>query len=337
MIVIQGVNILEKWGVNNVDEDILVATSPTDYSNDNLAIRWLEHFNKHSSRTQIGYHRMLIMDGFGSRNTYGSWQFAKRKRILLFRLPPHSAHITQPLDVGIFQPLKHYHTEAIDTAVRAGNVDFNKLDFLASFQAIRAQTFTKSSILSAWKNTGLIPYNPQVFLSKIEGIQAAQASNTAVTPPLPSIPASARTPHTTKELITHGRKLRNAIKKLAVVDKDFQIHVERFIKGSITTAHTLQITERDLLSTRKEAIDKAKRKALKGNVVQKGGVITIKDIRARQVTRMENEVEKHRKALIRAENKEKRDQEALHRKVTKAFKAIIGKELKQVVKAREAR
>ena len=112
--------------------------------------------------------------------------------------------------------------------------------------------------------------------------------------------------------------------------------MERFIKGSITTAHTLQITERDLLSTRKEAIDKAKRKALKGNVVQKGGVITIKDIRARQVTRMENEVEKHRKALIRAENKEKRDQEALHRKVTKAFKAI-GKELKQVVKAREAR
>ena len=69
--------------------------------------------------------------------------------------------------------------------------------------------------------------------------------------------------------------------------------------------------------------------------MQKGRVITIKDIRARQVTHMGNEVEKHRKALIRAENKEKRDQEALHRKVTKAFKAI-GKELKQVVKAREA-
>ena len=111
--------------------------------------------------------------------------------------------------------------------------------------------------------------------------------------------------------------------------------MEQFIKGSITTAHTLQITERDLLSTQKEAINKAKRKALKQNVVQKGGVITIKDIRVRQVTRIENKVEKHKKALIRAENKEKRDQEALHKKVTKAFKAI-GKELKQVVKAREA-
>lgn len=117
MIIIQGVNILEKWAVNNLDEDVLIATSPTGYSNDNLAIRWLEHFDKHFKKTQIGYHRMLIMDGFGSHNTYEFWQFAKRKQILLFRLPPHSTHLTQPLDVGIFQPFKHYHTEAIDSAV----------------------------------------------------------------------------------------------------------------------------------------------------------------------------------------------------------------------------
>lgn len=112
--------------------------------------------------------------------------------------------------------------------------------------------------------------------------------------------------------------------------------MEQFIKGFITSTHTLQITERDLLSTQKEALSKAKRKALKGNVVQKDGVITIKDVRQKWVTCMENEVEKHRKALVRAENKKKRDCEALHKKVTKAFKAI-GKELKEVVKARETR
>ena len=56
MLIIQGVNILEKWGVNNLDEDILLATSPTGYSNDNLAVQWLEHFDKHTKKTQIGDH-----------------------------------------------------------------------------------------------------------------------------------------------------------------------------------------------------------------------------------------------------------------------------------------
>ena len=100
------------------------------------------------------------MDGFSSHMTYKFWLYASRHNITLFRLPAHSTHLTQPLNVGLFQPFKHYHTEAIDSAVRAGNVDFNKLDFLAAFQTIQAQTFTKSTIRSAWKNTGLIPYNP---------------------------------------------------------------------------------------------------------------------------------------------------------------------------------
>lgn len=95
--------------------------------------------------------------------------------------------------------------------------------------------------------------------------------------------------------------------------------MKRFIKGSITSAYTLQITERDLLSTQKEALSKAKRKVLKGNVVQKSEVITVKEVRQKRVTHMKNEVEKHRKALVRAENKEKRDLEALHKKVVKAF------------------
>ena len=47
--------------------------------------------------------------------------------------PPHSTHLTQPLDVGVFQPMKHYHAEAVDNAIRLGDVDFNRLDFLAAF------------------------------------------------------------------------------------------------------------------------------------------------------------------------------------------------------------
>lgn len=55
--------------------------------------------------------------GYGSHLTYEFWSYAKAHNIILFRLPPHSTHLTQPLDVGCFQPFKHYHSQAIDRIV----------------------------------------------------------------------------------------------------------------------------------------------------------------------------------------------------------------------------
>ncbi len=48
--------------------------------------------------------------------------------------------------------------------MRSGEGDFGKLEFLAKFQVMRTQTFKKSTIQSAFKRIGLIPYNPEVVL-----------------------------------------------------------------------------------------------------------------------------------------------------------------------------
>lgn len=66
--------------------------------------------------------------------------FAQEHKIELFRLPAHSTHLTQPLDVRCFQPYKYHHAEVLDEAVRAEGVDFDKLDFLAIFEHIRNMT-----------------------------------------------------------------------------------------------------------------------------------------------------------------------------------------------------
>ncbi len=68
-------------------------------------------------------------------------EYVQKHKIELFALPPHSIHLTQPLDVGCFQPYKHYHSEAIDAAMRTGIAEFSKLDFLASLTTMRAKTF----------------------------------------------------------------------------------------------------------------------------------------------------------------------------------------------------
>ena len=114
MLIISGVNILHKWcQENDLDEDTLIGTSESSYSNDDLAMDWLHHFIHHTRRRRSGSYILLIIDGFGSHATIPFFELAIANNIILFRLSAHSTHLTQSLDVGVFQSYKHYHSEAM--------------------------------------------------------------------------------------------------------------------------------------------------------------------------------------------------------------------------------
>ena len=87
MLILSGALILEKWvQENDLDGEILLSTSPTGYSNDELAFKWLQHFKRHSRKTQIGVWRLLILDGYGSHLTYEFYEYAQKHKIELFAL-----------------------------------------------------------------------------------------------------------------------------------------------------------------------------------------------------------------------------------------------------------
>ena len=144
--------------------------SDSGYSNDEISLEWLEHFDKHTRKKQKGAWRMLIMDGAESHIYSEFVRVCYSKNILSFHLPPHTTHLLQPLDVVCFQPLKHYHAEAIDAAVRSRDAEFSKVEFLARITTIRKQAFKKNTILSSFRKTGLIPYNPSVVLNKLQEV-----------------------------------------------------------------------------------------------------------------------------------------------------------------------
>jgi hypothetical protein len=55
-----------------------------------------------------------------------------------------------PLDrLGL--PYKHYHTKALDVAVRDGHTRFNQVEFLSAIGETRRQTFKESTIKSAFR------------------------------------------------------------------------------------------------------------------------------------------------------------------------------------------
>ena len=80
----------------------------------------------------------------------------------------------QPLDVVLFQPYKHYHGQEIDEATRTGCTNFDKTEFLASLGRIRLQAFKETSILSGFRKTGIVPYDPQIVLEKLQELQTRQ-------------------------------------------------------------------------------------------------------------------------------------------------------------------
>ena len=157
-----------RYDCTSIEDQALVAVSDSGFLNDKLALEWVKHFNKYSTKDQAGVWWMLLLDGHRSHCTYKFLNYCTDADILLFCLPPHTTHILQPLDVVVFQPYKYWHTQAIDEATCTRCDDFNKMEFLEALGSIRAKTFKTSTILSVFKKTGLYPYNPAKVLDKLQ-------------------------------------------------------------------------------------------------------------------------------------------------------------------------
>ena len=100
------------------------------------------------------------MDGHSSHYCPDLIKRAASEKILLFALPPHTTHITQPLDKGCFSPLKAYWQQAChDFYTNNPGRVITIYDFSVLFAKAWLSTMTASNILSAFKTTGICPFN----------------------------------------------------------------------------------------------------------------------------------------------------------------------------------
>ena len=74
-----------------------------------LYIEWFNFFLKNIPPTRP---LLLIEDGHSSHVSIEVIELARKNDVHLLCLPPHTTHLLQPLDVGIFKSLKsHYNKE----------------------------------------------------------------------------------------------------------------------------------------------------------------------------------------------------------------------------------
>jgi hypothetical protein len=78
--------ILNKWVNNDLSRSTKLAISDSDYSNDTLALVWLQHFKVQSCKSQKGKWCTLIINGYKSHLTWEFFQYALEHEIWLFQL-----------------------------------------------------------------------------------------------------------------------------------------------------------------------------------------------------------------------------------------------------------
>jgi hypothetical protein len=277
----------------NQDPRACIAVTKTGYTNDELAMKWIKHFEEHTRDKTIGGKRLLIVDGHGSHHTKQFIKFCDDHNIIPFGLPPHMTHLLQPLDVVVFQPLKHYFCKELDILVRDGLTSIGKLEFLSMIEGVRAQAFKRSTILSAFKKAGISPFNPQPILNDL----TERAAKRTPTPPLQAehpLSSPFKTPRTVRQFNSVTDYLEQVIEECFSPESTVKQRFEDLFKGARVGAAEVHQLKKDLART--DAAKKAAqlRKAAKNTPLQSGGVLTVEE--GREMVR-QKDLDKEAEAL----------------------------------------
>ena len=136
--------------------------SPTGWISTELFYGWIaNHFAKRVSVRPV----VLLIDGHSSHIDIHTFKFCRENNILLYCLPPHSSHLTQPLDVSFFKPLKSAWGKACNSYC-ATNPGFQvtKHEFAQVFHEAWLSSTRMSTIVNGFREAGICPFKPEVVL-----------------------------------------------------------------------------------------------------------------------------------------------------------------------------
>ena len=103
---------------------------------------------------------LLLLDGHSSHFEPQSIEFARQNDIVIFCLPPHTTHECQPLDVGLFGPLKKYWQQECHRFYQNHlNIVITKLNFNRVFRVAWLQAVSPSNLCGGFRKAGVFPFN----------------------------------------------------------------------------------------------------------------------------------------------------------------------------------
>ncbi|XP_053615028.2 uncharacterized protein LOC128677887 [Plodia interpunctella] len=102
----------------------------------------------------------LFMDGHTSHISLPLSIFCKEKGIILVALFPNSTHILQPLDVGVFRPVKGAWKEIVhEFRVNNNYAKLKRTDFAKEVEKCFEKSLKVETIKNSFRSTGIFPFD----------------------------------------------------------------------------------------------------------------------------------------------------------------------------------
>ena len=152
-------------------------------------------------------------------------------------MPPHSSHLLQPLDVGCFAPLKKAYGRQAELLIRQGINHITKIEFLPCFKAAFDSAITNSNIQGSFRGAGLVPFDPEVVISKLD-----VKLRTATPPPVNKEPWESKTPRNTLEFGSQSTLVKTRIQRHLDSSPTSMVEaLEKLATVSVRVVHTHRV------------------------------------------------------------------------------------------------
>lgn len=126
-------------------------------------VKYMEHFIKFTNSSKESP-TLLLIDNHQSHLSIDAIDLAQENGVTMLSFPPHCSHRIQPLDVSVYGPLKNYYSSACNAWMKS---NVGKVLQVRHIPGIVCKTLdlavTPHNIKSGFRDTGIWPYNPNIF------------------------------------------------------------------------------------------------------------------------------------------------------------------------------
>ena len=215
-MVIYGRKTVSREMVKDEIPGTLYGLSPKGWMDQELFGLWLDHFLRYAPPARP---LLLVMDGHSSHYCPSAIRSASEQQVVLFALPPNTTHLAQPLDKGIFGPLKIEWRKACHEYIieHPGKV-VTQHCFSELFAKAWMRSMTMKNVLAAFRTCGIFPIDRSKVISRIEPSSTPQPKAGGLT----YLPLLTPAP-------SHG-SYRKCIAP-SFSDAEFKLYHERFEEG----------------------------------------------------------------------------------------------------------
>lgn len=111
---------------------------------------------------------MLILNSYKSHVNADFEAYYKENNIIPLYLLFYSFYLTQPLNINCFNILKLRYGNELIVFIKAYINHITKVEFFQAFCSVYFATMIKENILGVFRGAGLIPFNPEAVIFKLD-------------------------------------------------------------------------------------------------------------------------------------------------------------------------